>query len=80
MRNITIFALTFLFGTTNSFAAVESTGQTSIKRLISYNQFGGGDVVFTVNDPSTVCYGYWIAKSDVGFDANPLCQDSCRLN
>ncbi|MEC4726876.1 hypothetical protein HWQ46_15090 [Shewanella sp. D64] len=62
--------LFLLFGVNNSYAAIESTGQTSIKRLISYNQYGGGDVVFTVNDPSSVCYGYWLNKSDAGFDAN----------
>lgn len=63
-----ILVLLLSFGATDCFAETESTGQTTIKRLVSYNQ--QGDVIFTVNNPSSNCYGYWISKSDAGFDAN----------
>ncbi|WP_064791907.1 hypothetical protein [Shewanella woodyi] len=73
MKSITFLTLLFLFllfGVNNTYAATESTSKTTINRLISYNQFGGGDVVFTVSNPTSGCYGYWIAKTDAGFDAN----------
>ncbi len=67
-RGLVISAL-FIF-TSHCFAATEPTGQTTINRIVTYNQHGEGDVVFTVNNPSSSCYGYWITKSDAGFDAN----------
>lgn len=54
----------------SAFSATETTATTSINRLISYNQYGGGDVAFTVVHPSAGCDGYWINKADPGFDAN----------
>ncbi|MBW8184275.1 hypothetical protein K0625_11360 [Shewanella sp. NR704-98] len=70
-RFVLIFASLFIFlVSSNSYAATESTSKTTINRLISYNQYGGGDVIFTVNNPTSGCYGYWIAKSDAGFEAN----------
>lgn len=70
MKKLIYLALLLSFGATDCFAENESTEQTTIKRLISYNQYGDGDVIFTVNNPSSNCYGYWITKSDAGFDAN----------
>jgi hypothetical protein len=53
----------------NSVAA-EPSPLTTIKRFISYNQYGDGDVVFTVANPTSSCFGYWINKNDAGFNAN----------
>lgn len=70
MEVIRYICLLTLFVSASAMAAIEASRETTIKRLISYNQHGGGDVVFTVNNPSSGCYGYWIEKNDAGFDAN----------
>lgn len=46
------------------------TAATRISFLDSYNQYGGGDVIFKVETPIYDCYGYWISKTDPGFQAN----------
>lgn len=50
--------------------AAEASSVTTISRFISYNQYGGGDVVFRVANSTSSCYGYWITKEDAGFNAN----------
>lgn len=65
-----LICLVALFMPTVLLAAIEASTETTIKRLISYNQYGGGDVVFTVHNPSSTCHGYWIEKNDAGFEAN----------
>ncbi len=52
------------------FASDVRVRDTKIVRMISYNQFGNGDVVFRTESTSDICYGYWITKADDGFDAN----------
>ncbi len=54
----------------NFVKAAEASSLTTISRFISYNQYGGGDVVFRVTNPTDGCYGYWITKEDAGFNAN----------
>jgi len=68
MKKIIILAI-LLLGPKFVFAA-EASKVTTISRLISYNQFGGGDVVFRIADPTSACFGYWISKDDSGFNAN----------
>ncbi|WP_367987505.1 hypothetical protein AB2S62_13540 [Vibrio sp. NTOU-M3] len=48
----------------------ESSGRTTITRVLSYNEFGAGDAVFQVANPGSQCFGYWITKGDPGFEAN----------
>ncbi|MGD8112539.1 hypothetical protein [Vibrio sp. TRT 17S01] len=48
----------------------ESSSRTTITRVISYNEFGAGDAVFQVANPTSLCSGYWITKGDPGFEAN----------
>ena len=55
---------------TSALANNESSGVTTITRIISYNQYGDGDVVFRVANPTSSCFGYWINKNDAGFNAN----------
>ena len=67
------FVLAFLLSvvSVSSFSApYEGTGATTLSRFISYNQYGNGDVAFKVKHPSPSCFGYWMTKSDPGFDAN----------
>ncbi|TFH93055.1 hypothetical protein [Vibrio ouci] len=47
-----------------------ASGKTYINRVISYNEYGSGDVVFRLANPSKECFGYWINKGDPGFNAN----------
>jgi hypothetical protein len=54
----------------NHVEAAEASQVTTVTRFISYNQFGGGDVVFRIANPTVNCYGYWINKNDAGFNAN----------
>jgi len=67
------FVLAFLLSVVSlsSFSApYEATGVTTLSRFISYNQYGNGDVVFRVKNPSPTCHGYWITEKDPGFNAN----------
>jgi hypothetical protein len=55
----------------NVYAIDDWTVSTKVTGILSYNQFGGGDVAFNVANPTTACpSGYWITKSDPGFSAN----------
>jgi hypothetical protein len=54
-----------------AYAYDEWTVATKITQILSYTQFGSGDVAFTVANPTTNCpTGYWLTKSDPGFSAN----------
>jgi len=64
-----ILLIVLLFGT-SQIEAAESSQVTTISKLISYNQYGGGDVIFRIANPTNSCFGYWISKSDLGFNAN----------
>lgn len=66
-----IFGLLLVFVCCSTFAAIVPTGLTKITYLSSYNQYGGGDVIFSVANPIAGCEnGYWISKADGGFNAN----------
>ncbi|MBA6233650.1 MULTISPECIES: hypothetical protein [unclassified Colwellia] len=64
-----ILGIVLLLGI-NHVEAAEASQVTTISRFISYNQFGGGDVVFRIANPTSSCFGYWISKDDAGFNAN----------
>lgn len=69
MKKIVLLFVLF-FGASLAEAAQEASSVTTISRFISYNQYGGGDVVFRIANPTSSCFGYWINKEDVGFNAN----------
>lgn len=52
-------------------AATESSSQSKINKLYSYSEYGGGDVIVKLsgNGPSCLA-GYWLKKTDPGFQAN----------
>ncbi|WP_303455175.1 hypothetical protein [Photobacterium sp. 2_MG-2023] len=45
---------------------------STIKTIHSYSEFGGGDVYLKLAEPETTSCpsGYWLRKTDPGFDAN----------
>ena len=52
-------------------AANVITGPTKVVFVSSYGQYGNGDVIFKVDRPVPECAdGYWITKSDSGYQAN----------
>lgn len=58
-----------LFATSAS--AYISTSDTTITTIYSYSEYGSGDVVFRVAAPLTDCEGgFWLKRSDPGFNAN----------
>ena len=46
-------------------AVVVSTG--TVSQLFTYQDFGGGDVVFRLSTQPSGCYGFWLAPSQPGF-------------
>ena len=49
----------------------ETSPSSSIQKLISYSEYGGGDVVVVLEENGTTCTnGYFLKKTDSGFDAN----------
>lgn len=72
MVKLKVFAAVLMVAVSCAAYAIDDwTVPTKITRIFSYNQFGGGDVVFTVANPTTNCPGgYWITKADPGFSAN----------
>ncbi|WP_330960985.1 hypothetical protein [Photobacterium sp. 53610] len=44
---------------------------STIKEVTSYSEYGDGDVVFKLASPEATCpSGYWLRKTDPGFQAN----------
>jgi len=66
------FAVLFISAISCAAYAIDGwTVSTKITEVLSYNQFGSGDVAFSVANPTINCpSGYWITKSDPGFSAN----------
>jgi len=66
------FISTFiLFWSAGAFPAVEVSPSSKILKLISYAEYGGGDVQVMLETNGTVCAdGYYLKKTDPGFDAN----------
>lgn len=59
--------LLLLFMTNNAIASVEYSRPGQVTRLITYNSYGDGDVVFRISEPTASCYGYWLSPTDSGF-------------
>jgi len=69
MKKILFSAL--LLASAMSHAAIVSTAVTKVIRIYSFNQYGGGDAVFLTENPVAGCEnGFWMSKSDAGFNAN----------
>ena len=50
--------------------ATEYSYQSKITMVQSYPEYGEGDVIFKINNPATICKGYWLSPSTPGFNAN----------
>ena len=59
-----------LLASTQANSALEYASPSKITRVITFNAYGGGDIVFQIQYPASNCAGYWIAKSDPGFDGS----------
>jgi len=62
--------LTAMLFISNQALALEASSTTTLTFINSYNQSGGGDVIFRIANPTATCYGFWINKTDAGFSAN----------
>ena len=52
-------------------AANEQSHQTKISRILSYTNYGDGDIAIELeNSTGKTCEGYWISKGDKGYNAN----------
>lgn len=52
-------------------AANETSDITTIVRVVSFSEYGNGDVVVVTEKKGTSCVsGYWLKKVDPGFNAN----------
>ena len=55
-------------GSTVEAAVVSHGRQVHVAQIYSYPTYGGGDVVFTTDDPTTGCEaGFWLRPTDPGF-------------
>jgi len=51
--------------------ATESSSLSKVKRIIAYSEYGDGDVAIVLESNGATCVnGYFLKKSDPGFDAN----------
>lgn len=49
----------------------DNSSYSTIDFVQSYSEYGGGDVVFKIKNPTSACPdGYWLRKTDPGFQAN----------
>ncbi|MDE1243547.1 hypothetical protein [Vibrio aestuarianus] len=69
-KRCNLLALMLLLAMPVMAASYIGSEETYISSVISYNQFGAGDVVFRLDKPIQQCHGYWINKGDPGFEAN----------
>ena len=60
-------------------AAVQ-TAPTTVRFIEAYEEFGDGDVLFTVEQPSATCVGYWLKRADPGFATNRNLLLSARMS
>jgi hypothetical protein len=69
MKKILFSALLLVSASTH--AAISGTAVTKVSFMQSYNQYGGGDTTFQVETPLAGCEnGFWMSKSDAGFNTN----------
>jgi len=67
MKHAWLVLIAALFST-GTFATEQGT-TTTIQKIYSYTQFGGGDVQVLVTLGATNCGGFWLKPSDPGFKA-----------
>lgn len=66
-----ILSASLFFAASIASAAQIDAPVSRMKFIQSYNQWGGGDVIFATENAVSGCEnGYWLAKSDTGFSAN----------
>lgn len=71
MKHIALLLLVLLSGYVSASAPIVTSSPTKVVLISSYNAYGGGDVIFRVGQPHPSCeQGYWLTKSDPGFQAN----------
>jgi hypothetical protein len=51
-------------------ALVQNAEPGLVTRISSFEEYGGGDVVFALDKPTVGCDGYWLKTSDPGFKSN----------
>lgn len=52
-------------------AVTQESPKTSVKKIVSYSERGRGDVVVQLTKNGSQCSsGYWLRKTDPGFQAN----------
>jgi len=55
----------------SAFCATEASPKSKIKSMVSYSEYGGGDVQVVLESNGTICVNrYFLKKLDPGFDAN----------
>jgi hypothetical protein len=66
-----IFIWLLMCPITTVLASIQASPRSSIKKIISYTERGGGDVLVQLTKNGSHCSsGYWLSKSDPGFRAN----------
>lgn len=56
---------------TSQVIANETSPKSTIKRFISYSDYGSGDVFVSLENNGSICnYGYYLNKENQGFEAN----------
>ncbi len=67
MKKILVLVASALFATASN-GTDQTTIQTTITKVYTYTQFGGGDVLVVVENPATNCAdGFWLSPADAGF-------------
>ena len=64
-----MFIMSFLFVGAVA-AATEGSALSKIEQLYSFSESGGGDVTVRLSENGSICAGYWLKKTDPGFQAN----------
>ena len=59
-----LFLLILIFSI--SVFATESSPWSNIKVIQSYPDYGGGDVILTLDSSSSICKGFWLKKDSPG--------------
>lgn len=64
-RSLMVFIGIFVSGA--SLGADQITSETTISKIYTYTQYGGGDALVIVANPATNCAdGFWLAPADAG--------------
>ena len=70
MKKVYLYFI-FIISPVYSVADIEISPSTTVSQLLSFSEYGEGDVVAKLNNNGNICSGgYWLRKSDPGFEAN----------